>query len=366
MSKGLWVWVGVILVAAIGWRLWAGREPAERQAALGKHTNVVALSEPPNGMPWSKASDHPRISAALDGVDPQALRTALRNADGEGVWVRFSGDASYGPDVPLREQLAAGYAPQGLRGEYLGSSGLLYVVDDTEWPLALSQEVLARVAREILEGKPPPRLDAFPEPLTRRQPVEVMVLLRGPRSVRLWRSARAPSIAEGLVTAALAAQKRWEERSDAMGGPLADQLGGLDVEVSLLIEDGTFEPGAGSLIDSLVLPRHGVAYQQPTRWRYRLPRATHRAASPTEAYRALFAENGLPENSFTRSDTRLYRLRMHRLSVDQGSAAGSSRALEGSVPAAGSSSPARGAGGSGTVGASGTPGSRTTKVVPAP
>lgn len=365
MSKGLWVWVGVFLVAAVGWRLWTDRPPADRQAALGKHTKVVALSEPPSGISWSSPSDHPEVSAALDGVDPAALLGALRDAEREGVWVRFSGEASYGPDVSLGEQLAAGYAPPGLRGEYLGSSGLLYLVDETKWPQPLSEKVLARVAREILTGKTPPRLDAFPEALARRQPVEVMVLLRDPRSVRLWRSARAPSIAEGLVTAALAAQKRWEERSEAMGGPLADHLDGLDVEVSLLIEDGTFESGATSLIDSLVLPRHGVAYQQPTRWRYRLPRATHGAASPTEAYRELFAENGLPEDSFTRGDTRLYRLRMQRLSIDQGSAAGSSRAPEGSASAASSSS-SPGLEGSGAAGTSGTPGSKTTKVVPAP
>ena len=365
MSKGLWIWLGVILVAVVGWRLWTGRQPAKRQPALEKHAKVVALSKPPAGMPWSSPSEHPGISTALNGVNPEALRKALEDADREGVWVRFSGDASYGADVSLREQLAAGYAPPGLRGEYLGPSGLLYVVDETEWPQPLSEEVLGRVAREILEGKPLPRLDAFPQALTRRQPVEVMVLLRDARSVRLWRSARAPSIAEGLVTAALAAHKRWEERSEAMGGPLADQLDGLDVEVSLLIEDGTFESGSASLIDSLVLPRHGVAYQQPTRWRYRLPRATHRAASPTEAYRALFTENGLPEDSFTRGDTRLYRLRMERLSRDHGSAAGSSRAPEGSASGASSSS-ARGLEGSDAAGTSGTPGSRTTKVVPNP
>ena len=47
--------------------------------------------------------------------------------------------------------------------------------------------------------------------------------------------------------------------------------------------------------------------------------------SPTDAYRRLFRDNGLPEESFDRRDLRLYRMRMQTVSVDQGST-GSSRA----------------------------------------
>ena len=111
---------------------------------------------------------------------------------------------------------------------------------------------------------------------------------------------------------------------ETMGGPLGDRLDELDVHVAFLFDDGTFDRDALSLIDALVKPQHGVAYEQPTRWRYLLPRTTHNAGSPTEAYRRLFRDNGLAEDSFERLDLRLYRMRMRTVSVDQGSA-GSSR-----------------------------------------
>ena len=150
--------------------------------------------------------------------------------------------------------------------------------------------------------------------------LEVLVVLVSGRGPRLWRSAKAPSIADGLVTASVAARKRWEERMETMGGPLAERLDQLDVHVALLFDDGTFDRGATSLIDALVKPRHGVAYEQPSRWRYLLPLATQNAATPSDAYRRLFRDNGLPEESFERRDLRLYRMRMQTVSVDQGSA----------------------------------------------
>jgi hypothetical protein len=180
--------------------------------------------------------------------------------------------------------------------------------------------VLARVARGILEGNEPPPLDAFPAELTEPQPVEVLVMLVSGRGPRLWRSARSPSLADGVVTAAVAARKRWEERVETMGGPLGERLDQLDVHVALLFDDGTFDRDAISLIDVLVKPRHGVAYEQPARWRYLLPKATQNAETPSDAYRRLFRDNGLPEDSFGRRDLRLYRMRMETVSVDQGSA----------------------------------------------
>ena len=207
----------------------------------------------------------------------------------------------------------------------LTSDGLLYVIDETKWPVALSDRVLARVARGILEGSAPPPLDAFPEELTKPQAVEVLVVLTGGRGPRLWRSARAQSIPDALITASLAARERWEERMEMMGGPLGERLDQLDVEVAFLFDDGTFASGSVSLIDALVKPQHGVAYEQPARWRYLLPRATRAAGTPTDAYRRLFRENDLPEDSFERRDLRLYRLLMRTVSIDQGSA-GSRRA----------------------------------------
>lgn len=281
---------------------------------------MVAIAPAPAGLEWAAVEDHPAISVALDATDPEQLRGAMREASVEGLWFPAT-PAPSEPSMPLRRRFAAGAIVRGFHGKVLTASGLLYVVDDVEWDRAIADRVLGRVARGILEGRAPPPLDAFPASLTRAQSVEVLVLLTGARGPRLWRSARSPSIADGLVTAALAARKRWEERAETMGGPLRERLDDLDVHVALLFDDGTFDRSAISLIDALVKPRHGVAYEQPARWRYLLPRATHNAATPTKAYKRLFRDNGLPEDSFERRDLRLYRIKMHTVSIDQGSTA---------------------------------------------
>jgi hypothetical protein len=322
MAKRAWLLVIVgVLGALVVWRQSRPQAPAR----LLQWTNVVALVSPPPGLGWDGLDAHPAVKEAVQGVDPDRLREALEDARLQGLWVAVSPERAAGGELPLAKRLASGGVVRGFRGEALTTDGLLYVVDETQWPVAISDRVLARVARRILEGSAPPPLDAFPEELTRPQAVEVLVLLSGGRGPRLWRSARAQSIAEGLTTAALAARERWEERTETMGGPLGDHLDQFDVEVAFLFDDGTFDPGALSLIDALVKSQHGVAYEQPARWRYLLPRATRAAGTPTDAFRRLFRDNDLPEDSFERRDTRLYRLRMQTVSIDQG-LAGSRRA----------------------------------------
>jgi len=317
MAKRVWL---LVIVGALGALLiWRQSRP-QTSAALLRWTQIVAVAPPPPGLDWDRLDAHPEVKEALHGVDPDRLRVALRVAGLQGLWVPVSPDQPSGVELPLVDRFASGGDVRGFRGELLTPEGLLYVIDETKWPVAISDRVLARVARGILEGSTPPPLDTFPEQLTRPQAVEVLVMLSGGRGPRLWRSARAQSIAEGLITASLAARKRWEERTETMGGPLAERLDQLDVEVAFLFDDGTFDPRAVSLIDALVKSQHGVAYEQPARWRYLLPRATHAAGSPTEAYRRLFRDNGLPEDSFQRRDLRLYRIRMQTVSVDQGSA----------------------------------------------
>jgi len=322
MAKRAWLLVIVGVIGAVV--VWRQSRP-QAPAPLLQWTQVVALVSPPPGLDWEGLDAHPAVKEAVQGADPNRLRAALDDADLQGLWVAVSPKALTGADLPLAERFASGGVVRGFRGEALTTDGLLYVVDDTRWPVALSDQVLARVARGILEGSAPPPLDAFPEELTQPQAVEVLVLLTGGRGPRLWRSARAQSIAEGLITASLAARQRWEERTETMGGPLEDRLDQLDVEVAFLFDDGTFDPGAVSLIDVLVKSQHGVAYEQPARWRYLLPRTTRASDTPTDAYRRLFRDNGLPEDSFERRDLRLYRLRMQTVSIDQGSA-GSRRA----------------------------------------
>jgi len=315
MAKRGWLLVILGVIGALV--VWRQSRP-EASAALQQWTNVVALVSPPRGLDWEPLDAHPAVQEAIQGVDPDRLHRALRAAGLQGVWVDVVVEAPSGAELPLADRFAAGGVVRGFRGEALTAQGLLYVVDETKWPVVISDRVLARVARGILEGSAPPPIDAFPEELTKEQAVEVLVLLSGGRGPRLWRSARAQSIADALITASLAARERWEERTETMGGPLGERLDQLDVEVALLFDDGTFDAGAVSLIDALVKPQHGVAYEQPARWRYLLPRTTRSADTPTDAYRRLFRDNDLPVNSFGRSDLRLYRLRMQTVSIDQG------------------------------------------------
>jgi hypothetical protein len=315
MAKRAWL---LVIVGALGaWVVWKQSRPVA-PASLEQWTNVAALVSPPSGLDWDELDAHPAVKEAVAGVDPDRLREALKAAGLEGLWVAVSPERLAGAELPLADRFASGGVVRGFRGEALTTDGLLYVVDDTQWPVALSDRVLARVARGILQGSAPPPLDAFPEALTQPQGVEVLVLLSDGRGPRLWRSARAQSIAEGLITASLAARERWEERTETMGGPLGDRLDQFDVEVAFLFDDGTFGPEAASLIDALVKSQHGVAYEQPARWRYLLPQRTRAADTPTDAYRRLFRDNDLPEDSFERKDLRLYRLRMQTVSIDQG------------------------------------------------
>ncbi len=361
VAKRTWLWL--FLVGVVAFAIWKYDRGPEPPAALVPWTDVVALVSPPRGLEWPDVKRYPSVGEALRGSDPEALRQALDEAGLDALWVGVTPDATWGPELPLADRFAAGGVVRGFRGVHLTPEGLLYAVDRTEWPDGLTERVLGPVARQILEGGDPPPLDAFPEALTQPQPVEVLVLLRGPDGLRLWRSARAESIAEGLNTAALAARKRWDERSETMGGPLEERLDGLDVEVALLFDDGTFDPRAVSLIDSLVKPLHGVAYEQPARWRYSLPTATHARESPTDAYRELFRDNGLPEESFDRTDLRLYRLRMKTIAVDHGSAA-SRRGEPPSGPGDDTVSRSESSISKGESGSSA--GSRTTNVVPEP
>lgn len=319
MAKWVWPVAALAAVGIVGaLAIWNAGAPAP-SARLLQRTGVVAVAPAPRGLEWTPMDAHPAIREAVSGTDPARLRAALRDEGLSALWVEVMPKEPWDPELPLGQRFSAGGVVRGFRGEALTAAGLLYVVDGTEWPVVMTDRVLGRAARSILEGSPPPALADFPPALTKLQAVEVLVLLSSGRGPRLWRSARASSIAEGLITASLAARERWEERSDTMGGPLGERLDQLDVEVALLFDDGTFDRSAVSLIDALVKPVHGVAYEQPSRWRYLLPRATLAAGSPTEAFEKLFRDNGLPEDSFERRDLRLYRVRMETVSIDQGS-----------------------------------------------
>lgn len=249
-----------------------------------------------------------RLGTDLSHADSKTLLDSMESAGVDALLVE-AGSRVEAEDVPLRQRLAAYQPVNGLQAIYLAPSHALYT-RAVSADLGRSAEVLPRIARTILEGQTPPRISRFPEPLRRIRNVEVMVLLRDRGRARLWRSARGSSVARALVTATVVARQRWEERESALGGPLDVRLPFLDVEVSLLEEDGTLGATSPSFVERVFYDGHGVAYERPGAWRYQLPDATEREGegSAVRAYEALFSDNALPADSFRRPDLRFYRL----------------------------------------------------------
>ena len=269
------------------------------------------------------------LNAVLDAPDRGALAPALHEAGIDAVLVA-AGPRVEDRDVPLRVALAAYQPMEGLRGVYLSPSHALYE-RAVSTDLGRSAEALPRIARRILEGHVPPPIARFPEPLRRIRNVEVMVLLRDGGRARLWRSARGSSVARALVTATVVARQRWAEREGALGGPLQQRLPFLEVEVTLLEEDGTLAVATPAFVERVFFEEHGVAYERPGAWRYLLPEATRRAGagSAVAAYRKLFTDNALPPDSFGRPDLRFYRLVVTELGVSPASARRASDAGDG-------------------------------------
>ena len=247
------------------------------------------------------------LAAALDSADGNTLAAAMVEQGVDALLIESGPTA--GEDATVVERLAAYDHVEGMRGVYLSPTGALYEASMVA-ELGDLGEATARIARRILDGTPPPPNTAFPEPLRRIRNVEVMVLLRDLGTARLWRSARGSSIASALKAASTAARDRWRERQQALGGPLDDRLPGLDVEVSLLEEDGTLGAVTPAFIERVFGDEHGVAYERPGAWRYMLPDATRREGegSAVVAYQKLFHDNALPPDSFSRRDLRFYRL----------------------------------------------------------
>ena len=246
---------------------------------------------------------------ALAGRDANALVQALEQARFKAVLVQP--DVAAGADTSVRARLARYERVAGLHGLYLSHGAALYEPDVTRELSPESRDALAVVARALASGARPPRVSSFPEPLRRIRPVEVMVLLRDHERARLWRSARGTSIAGALITAATVARQRWREREQAMGAPLDKALPHLDLDVDLLEDDGTIGERAPAFIDRVFfLGIHGVGYERKGAWRYMLPDATSEESKgrPSRAYRKLFADDGLPQDSFGRHELRLYRL----------------------------------------------------------
>ncbi|MAQ19838.1 MAG: hypothetical protein CMN30_34175 [Sandaracinus sp.] len=248
------------------------------------------------------------LAEALAGTDGVALARAMADSGIDALLVEAGEDAPE-EGATVEQALAAYRHVPGMRGVYLSPTAALYEPSASA-ELGEVAEATARVARRILSGTPPPPITSYPEPLRRIRNVEVMVLLRDFGTARLWRSARSSSIAAALNIATTAARQRWRERQQALGGPLSDRLPGLDVEVSILEEDGTLGAVTPAFIERVFGSEHGVAYERPGAWRYLLPDATRREGegSAVKAYEALFLDNALPVDSLGRRDLRFYRM----------------------------------------------------------
>ncbi len=257
------------------------------------------------------------LSDLLDGTDERAFTEALTDEGFGAILADERGGGELGEAPTVRERLMHFGSFDTLACDYLTPAAALYeprmglVIDP---PL---DEALAHVARAILSGAAAPRVQSFPEALRRIRNVEVMVMLSDRGHPRLWRSARGSSIARALVTASVVARQRWSERQAAMGGPIDLILPTLDVSVSLLDEDGTLGSCSPTFVEQVFTPEHGVAFDHRGTWRYLLPDATREEGegSAVRAYRALFADSDMAEDSLSRDDVRAYRMLARRLAV---------------------------------------------------
>jgi hypothetical protein len=255
----------------------------------------------------------PGLAAALDGSDARALVRALEQQHVDALLMVPAATPKAGER--LRDRLHRYEPIAGLRGLQLSPRIALYALEPFEALPAAQRDALAVVARRVVAGERSPQVGSFPEALRRVLPVEVVVLLREGTQPRLWRSARGSSLARALLTASEVARERWQEREQAMGGPLDRLLPRLQVEVALLIDDGTVEDRDPAFIDRVFFPVHGVGYERKGAWRYLLPEDTAELGRASRAYRKLFVDDGLPADSFNRHELRLYRMRMAPLAV---------------------------------------------------
>lgn len=287
-----------------------------------------------------RAADVPDLEAALAASDEDELARVLSERGVEALLVDGRGAASADVEAtaPLRERLRAYDSFEVLQAVYLTPAAALYVPRTGLVLRSPHDFALAYVARGILGGARPPRMQSFPEPLRRIRNVEVMVMLKDGDRPRLWRSARGSSIARALLTASIVARQRWSEREAAMGGPLDSQLRAMDVEVYLLDEDGSLGSRAPAFVERAFSPDHGVAFDHLGTWRYLLPDATRERGegSAVRAYDALFEDSDMEPGSIAREDVRLYRLLARLLARSPAPAGSRSRLVPtGSAPAGG-------------------------------
>lgn len=294
------------LLALLGWLAWRGVSSTSSPAlceTLAKRRIVQVFTQ---GEVSVRCEDvrveaaTPALVAALNGEHEEALVAALRAHKGAAIAVPSS--AARG----TAGKLAARALITGLRAVALAPELALYAPAREVELSAEERHALAYVARALLRGAREPNVTSFPPALRRVERVEVMVMLSRRGEPRLWRSARATSIARGLLTATRVARDRFREREQALGGPLSKQLLELDVDVLLLSEDGTLLASQAPFLDAAVGPTHGIGFDYRTSWHYVLPNDVVRQGGAFKALLQQLKEQGLTLASL-RGDARLYR-----------------------------------------------------------
>ncbi len=336
------IWIGLISIGIAAALLYARQrgamDPRVCDALARADLRTVITAEGAqlscDGVRVIAAADATEVETLLRGTNAKVLGSKLRSLKATGIAVQPGVTAS-----GVLGRLTKLEHVAGLRGIALSPDVAVYAGAPDLTLDAKDRDALAYVARALFRGAREPNASSFPPALRRVERVEVMVALSDRGEPRLWRSARGTSIARALLTATRVARERWRERESAMGGPLLQRLNGLDVEVSLLEEDGTLAHSTAGFVDRAITAAHGVGFDYRSDWHYSLPTDVARQGkgSAFRALSSLAAERGLPASVLTEPGVRLYRFVPVALGVSRATATAADSANESAKPSGGNS-----------------------------
>lgn len=327
MRKALWIVaiVASLLVVSLGaaWRggliraPWSGRYDRLVEQLRDRGT-VAVLGGTPLGMPSIETSlvDARRVAGlgeALDGIDGNAVGTAMSRAHLDGLLVRTDG-AVNARAGSVAARLAAMRPVSGLSATFLDETTALYERDE---PVAVSAEDARRlvaVARLVLSGAAAPSERIFPENLRRAHPVEVGVVVRDGNSPLIWRSKRGGSVARALLDGTFSLINRWSTPLQDRYGRLRDALLTRRISVVVFHDKGVLGSRTPAFLRRAAGPGWSVGYERMASWEYVLPPAPGVAATdPSEALRTLARERAVPAPGYLRPDVMVYRFRAVQL-----------------------------------------------------
>ncbi len=328
MRKALWIFalVASLLVVALGaaWRGGLVRAPwSDRYDRLVDQLRdrgtVAVLGGVPLGMPAVETSitDARRVAglgAALDGIDGNAVGSAMSRAHLDGLLVRTDGVVR-APAGSVAARLATLRPVSGLSAVFVDDTTALYERDE---PVALSADDARRlvsVARLVLSSAAAaPSERIFPESLRRAHPVEVGIVVRDGASPLIWRSARGGSIARALLDGTFSLMNRWSTPMHDRYGSLHDALLTRRLTVSIFHDKGVLGARSPEFLRRAAGPGWSVGYERTANWEYVLPASPGAAAvDPVDALRNLARERGVPAPGYLRPEVTLYRFRAVQL-----------------------------------------------------